>query len=590
MSARSAGPRCMHIDSYARFDMYVSDASTRKQRSPFRHSFPEPNLFRKRHQNNRRSDQIYKQEEYGRDINSAPNKTQQTEPLPQLNNIVTQNNDHISNNQQYSNNYAGITTKERDNRQGRFATTWADTRVIQNITRNGDSSKSIVKPSQKQQAFTPSTSNQNDKFKSRKTQSPIRKPDNEEKDTFKLTGTNDNVQNDPQDEKEKRNTETEDHKLLRLALELERAQKPMSPRERWKENYQSNRVLFEEVPIYDHQPFKPDINTSEEVFVVYTGITRKDLRKNRQSERPETEASGRADNSRISSDISSPLVVSPRQKKEYILSKRETYNYLNIHAAYNNDNTHKRRRNQVLNKMTKAQLELIKEHNELVKKREKQREESKRRQQKQLAYVRKKFEREQCRRFRTQYVTHRIVEHEVMNRDDYGLPEKLGEDGDIKVNSSAKHKRKQLKPIDKISEKELRKRNEKKYEKMFNRPSILEKVPAMEGIDTVVIIEKNKDGKMVEKKKMVSDVIKEAQDYLDDNSTESAPGKEISKVTKGKGKKKPIVTSTVEDDDDDLNKSLDSIDLDDDDSDIFERARKKYGLDVDSSIDTKSRF
>ena len=43
-----------------------------------------------------------------------------------------------------------------------------------------------------------------------------------------------------------------------------------------------------------------------------------------------------------------------------------------------------------------------------------------------LQDVRRRFEDEQARRFQNQYVTSKILEHEWMNRHEYGLPEDIG--------------------------------------------------------------------------------------------------------------------------------------------------------------------
>ncbi|XP_050396838.1 uncharacterized protein LOC126815312 [Patella vulgata] len=337
--------------------------------------------------------------------------------------------------------------------------------------------------------------------------------------------------------------------------------------------------------------FKPNINQSDHMFTVYTGLTKQDIRNNKLNLEQSVD-SEKVDTSGVTPSVTaSPPVssVSPGHKKEYILTRREAKAYINMHTAYNNADTKKQRKAKLIDRLSEAQLAYIKQHNEMLKLKEKQKQESKIRQQKQLSYLRRKFEKDQWRRFRSQYVTNKIVEHELMNRNEYGLPQELDED----VQYGAKLKRKKQKPIKNVNKDELRKRNAKKYEKMFiayNNSSAYkcEKVPKMEGIDTIVVSEKDKNGQMVEKKKMVSDVIKEAEREI--KSSNQQKDDENTTKTPQPNTKKRTPSPKSSHDRDALNISLDSLDLDEDDDedDIFERARKKYGLDIDSSLDTNS--
>ena len=133
-------------------------------------------------------------------------------------------------------------------------------------------------------------------------------------------------------------------------------------------------------------------------------------------------------------------------------------------------------------------MDMIKQKQIEEKENERRKNDSKIRQQRQLMFVRKRFQEQQWRRFRTQYVTSRVLEHELINRHKYGLPEPYGEDNE----TSAKPRRKKKPNISNFDEKKARQKYEKKFKNMFDYnagPSWDSggKTPKMEGIDIVVV-------------------------------------------------------------------------------------------------------
>ncbi|CAD5113108.1 DgyrCDS2298 [Dimorphilus gyrociliatus] len=122
--------------------------------------------------------------------------------------------------------------------------------------------------------------------------------------------------------------------------------------------------------------------------------------------------------------------VPPWHRKEYVLNEREIDMYNHLKVIYGDKTTMLKRcrQQEFYEKLEKLQQEETKKYNSLLKDKKKQREKSKLKQQQQLKFVRNKFEEEQVNRFRNQYVTTRILQHEWTTRHIYGLPEDLGDD------------------------------------------------------------------------------------------------------------------------------------------------------------------
>ena len=98
-------------------------------------------------------------------------------------------------------------------------------------------------------------------------------------------------------------------------------------------------------------------------------------------------------------------------------------------------------------------------------------------------------------RFQNQYVTSKILEHEWVTRGLYGLPDNLS---DAPEYPTTIPKSKIQKPKKRIDTEELRKKNTRKFSKMFSinqgpRWDPYAKEPLMEGKDRIVL--ETEDGK-----------------------------------------------------------------------------------------------
>ncbi|RUS85839.1 hypothetical protein EGW08_006391 [Elysia chlorotica] len=186
--------------------------------------------------------------------------------------------------------------------------------------------------------------------------------------------------------------------------------------------------------------FKPSITTKEEVYMAYTGHDRLNG----------VEGGAESDDGRYSplssdgenSDRSRSNSRSPGRSKERMLNKREARSYLKMTAVYGSDAFKNQRKQWFLDKLALAQEQKAKLEEEMRKAEEKKRVEDRKKQQRQLNYVRDKFRKEQVHRFRTQYVTSRVLEHEQANRHEYGLPEDF-DDGFIPNQNDSKGSRSQ---------------------------------------------------------------------------------------------------------------------------------------------------
>ena len=176
--------------------------------------------------------------------------------------------------------------------------------------------------------------------------------------------------------------------------------------------------------------------------------------------------------------------VPPWHRKEYVLTERESKKYKQINGVYGHqDKRVEQRQAHFLQKLEDIQIEKWRRRHEEYYHKQVKAAETKNKQQQQLKHLRDKFEQEQVRRFQTQYVTSRILEHEWSNRHLYGLPEDIGDEP--KYNSKLKRKKQQ--PKETFDTMKQRERNKKMYQKLFSHrfPEYYHnsKPPKMEGID-----------------------------------------------------------------------------------------------------------
>ena len=175
----------------------------------------------------------------------------------------------------------------------------------------------------------------------------------------------------------------------------------------------------------------PAVTSTEQVYKAYTGRTKEQLRDEEFNAgdgsgghgkpRPVTTGSSENDDGGDEPE--------PRSRKEHILTRNEAKMYIHIQNVYGSEAFRQQRKQWFFKKLTDVQLQELKQQAEERRLKQQRKEESKRRQQRQLAYVRRKFRRQQLHRFRTQYVTSRVLEYEKVDRDLYGLPDSDDEDG-----------------------------------------------------------------------------------------------------------------------------------------------------------------
>ncbi|XP_067656711.1 golgin subfamily A member 6-like protein 25 isoform X2 [Haliotis asinina] len=516
--------------------------------------------------------------------NSAPSRKGQkaVAPLPKLNNLMaklkTSEREHTYGKHR-TNDHAGMSTKAHESqnqKSQKFATAWANARAEQPKLRSDDRGS----PNEKRDV----PEKRSDPFhaKTERRSHPVI-PEEVTKEREKIRRRNEQTLSHIFHSSDKENTSPvkqraspkEDTKAREKRIALAKRDwnpsyvipKPMASRRRGEDT---------------HQPVLTDAN---ELYKAYTGHTKRELRK------------GDDTISRIGSQYGevyqATITISPRNAKEYVLTLREADAYKKMNSVYGTDSFRKKRKSYLLQKLITVELDQIKEHNQTVQERERKRVESKRRQQKQLNHLRKRFKDQQYRRFRSQYVTSRVLEHEKMNRNLYGLPEEYAPDRnedreeldspEDESEQSVKSRKKRDELITSFDKRKKRKAYERKYKNMFNisvGPSWDPRAttPKMEGVDIIALEVKDKDGKVKEKKAEVKDIVRDARKLLQDSSRDYDLSLNESRLTS------PYSRSTRLDR---RRPSLDSLEIDDDDDDdddIFERARRKYNLDVDSQV------
>ncbi|XP_076463957.1 uncharacterized protein LOC143296081 [Babylonia areolata] len=168
----------------------------------------------------------------------------------------------------------------------------------------------------------------------------------------------------------------------------------------------------------------PNTTSTRQVYKVYTGRSKQQLRGREVSDNDgcwlEQRTSTR---SSLQEEEHGEMKDSSFQSsKEHILTRNEAKMFLHLQNVYGSEAYRQHRKECFFKKLTNVQLEELQRQAEDKRKKRQRTEESKKRQKRQLMYVRRKFRREQLHRFRTQYVTSRILEYEKWDRDIYGLP------------------------------------------------------------------------------------------------------------------------------------------------------------------------
>ncbi|XP_022091723.1 uncharacterized protein LOC110979884 isoform X2 [Acanthaster planci] len=244
-----------------------------------------------------------------------------------------------------------------------------------------------------------------------------------------------------------------------------------------------------------------------------------------------------------------PATQKKRFRKPVIITRKSLVKQKTLQSVYGNKTYKLQRQVRVLQKMEQVQKKEVEDYNRELKEKEKQKMDSVVRQRMALKRVRDKFDEDQVRRFRRQYVSWKSVEEDRLHRSSevYGLPDFIYEDRYEKT-------LKETSTVTKKAPKKFQKyatwvRNIKVFEKLLN-PTVggnLEEVfktntkTIVEGIDTVKL----------------------------DNDDSSRPKKVNVKRLIGSAKKLLTVTETMDDisevsshQEDDL--SDDSLDLSED--------------------------
>ena len=185
-------------------------------------------------------------------------------------------------------------------------------------------------------------------------------------------------------------------------------------------------------------------------------LSRKDLR-SRKSERARDDVN----------------VLSPQP---HVLTSHEATVYRRIQRVYGKGGRSKRRQTEFYDKLELLQLDEWRRQRRQEQTRAKKQRERKRKQQTQLLRLRTKFEREQVRRFRSQYVSSKVVAHEWTTRHVYGLPEDLDDPPDYcpVVRRRPRQQGQQQQPPQ-----ERRERNMRKYAAIFKAQTGPEWEPGM---------------------------------------------------------------------------------------------------------------
>nr|KAG5698766.1 hypothetical protein BaRGS_032185 [Batillaria attramentaria] len=167
---------------------------------------------------------------------------------------------------------------------------------------------------------------------------------------------------------------------------------------------------------------QPAVTSTDQVYTAYTGRKKHQLRDRSVDRSPDTPRTRPPTKDSHTTDDSKTSDPSSRYSKDYILSRNEAKMYIHIRDVYGSEAFRHQRKEHFFKKISDLQQQEEKHQAQDRRRAQQRREESKRRQQRQLMYVRRKFRKQQLHRFRTQYVTSRVLEYERADRDLYGLP------------------------------------------------------------------------------------------------------------------------------------------------------------------------
>ncbi|XP_076105209.1 uncharacterized protein LOC143073502 isoform X4 [Mytilus galloprovincialis] len=236
--------------------------------------------------------------------------------------------------------------------------------------------------------------------------------------------------------------------------------------------------------------YKPSTNGPEEISQAYVG--EESIREAEMAAKLQEMEQGQTKPKENNKVVQKRSKIPPWYEKEYVLNRRQAGIYRNMSNAYGSESK-KHREQRFVQRLAEYEVYKAKQQWEELLEKDRRKRETKERQVLQLNELRQRFEDEAYHRFHTQYVTSRVLEHEKMNRDEYGLPEDNEEDQEQRTFI----KRKKVVPKSLITEDMIQDIYKKKFNKIFDvnkgqglgrRP----KTPKMEGIDTVVLEETDK--------------------------------------------------------------------------------------------------
>jgi hypothetical protein len=188
----------------------------------------------------------------------------------------------------------------------------------------------------------------------------------------------------------------------------------------------------------------PATVTTDQVYKAYTGHTKRSLMHAHVDDEEEDDEGGAWDGGedRVGDEADAKDDGDDddgnRDKKEYYLSPNEAKMYMHLQTVYGSDQVRMQRKDLFFQRMMDVQQAEQRQSNKERLRRQQQAEESKRRQQRQLKTIRQRFRKEQRRRFRTQYVTSRVLEYEHADRtQQYGLPQDYDSDDELDFGDKA---------------------------------------------------------------------------------------------------------------------------------------------------------
>ncbi|XP_064601208.1 uncharacterized protein LOC135467366 [Liolophura sinensis] len=294
---------------------------------------------------------------------------------------------------------------------------------------------------------------------------------------------------------------------------------------------------------------QPVVNDVKEVTKLYTAMT--------VGIRPYPRTGG--GRGVLNGSQSNPETLNSHNKtSEYILSRREADTYRRITKVYDGNTEAVKRQSRFYQQLEDVQEKVLKQKIIENSKKKRENEEAKKRHKRQLRDVRERYMADKMSRFSHQHISRKIIEAEESDREIYGLPNEYSETENKKTSKKHTNKSRPSNPEDRT------KRNMKKFGFLFaiqfrqNLQSTVRQRPKMEGIDTVVIAEKTKGNVTKERKYSVQDILLDAKRCLRE-PTPTVSGNPSGRL------------------------SVISVDLDEED--LFEKARKKYGVEMNSDDD-----